>query len=90
MVSIDIMNTQINVRMPQELLAKAQEKAEAFGYGSVQEFIRETVREKVFEAEPGYETLSKEELVLVKKLIVALEETHDYRTEEELMHVLDS
>ncbi len=78
------MNSQINVRMPNELLNKAQEQATAYGYSSVQEFIRETIREKVF----GEVNLSKEELKLVKKLASALEKTNDYGTEEDLLNAL--
>ena len=58
--------------MSQELLSKAQEQATSFGYGSVQEFIRETIREKVF---PDAD-LSKKELILIKKLHFLLEKTN--------------
>lgn len=78
------MNSQVNVRMPDELLSKAQEQAKNYGFGSVQEFIRETIREKVFD-EPN---LSKQELLLVKKLALAIEKTNDYGSEVDLMKTL--
>ena len=57
------MNTQINVRMSDELLNTAQKYAEKNGFGNVQELMKESLREKLFPS------ITKEELVLVKKLI---------------------
>jgi len=78
------MNSQVNVRMSDELLDKAQDQASSLGFSSVQEFIRETVREKVF----GEATLSSKELLLVKKLVVAMDKANDYGTEEDLFKKL--
>ena len=64
MVSLGIMNTQINLRLPEALLSNAKTQAQKLGYGNVQEFIEETLREKLFD-EPK---ISKEELDLVKSL----------------------
>ena len=47
MVSLGIMNTQVNVRFPAQLLQQAQRHATAEGFGTVQDFIRESVRERV-------------------------------------------
>jgi len=85
MVSIDIMNTQINVRLPSKLLSSAKSYAEEHGFGTVQEFMKETLREKLFD-EPE---ISKEELVLVKKLVEASEKKDLYGTEEELFKKLE-
>ncbi len=78
------MNSQVNVRMSDELLDKAQDQASSLGFSSVQEFIRETVREKVF----GEAMLSSKELFLVKKLVVAMDKANDYGTEEDLFKKL--
>lgn len=45
------MNTQISLKLPNKLFKTAKEYAEAHGYNNLQEFIRETVREKIFENE---------------------------------------
>jgi len=80
MVSFGIMNTQINLRMPQKLLSSVKSYSDEHGYGSVQDFIKETVREKLFD-EPE---ISKEELALVKKLAEVSEKKKLYGTEKEL------
>ena len=86
MIFIDTMTTQINIRMSDKLLKSAQEHANEMGFGNVQDFIRETVREKLFE-EPK---VSSEELALVKKLIKVSKEKNLYGTEEELFKKLRS
>lgn len=83
-VSIDTMNTQINLRMPDKLLVEAKQYAETNGFGTVQEFIKEVVREKIFEAPK----INKKELELVKKLVVLSEKKNLYGTEKELMRKL--
>ena len=80
MVSIGIMNTQINLRMPQKLLSSVRSYSDEHGFGSVQDFITETVREKLFD-EPE---ITKEELELVKKLVEVSEKKKLYGTEKEL------
>jgi len=84
MVSIGIMNTQINLRMPQKLLTSVKSYSDEHGYGSVQDFIKETIREKLFD-EPE---ISKEELALVKKLVEVSEKKELYGTEKELFNKL--
>jgi Arc/MetJ-type ribon-helix-helix transcriptional regulator len=51
LVSIDTMNTQINVRLPEELLSEATKYAEKKGFGNIQDLIKEALREKLFEPE---------------------------------------
>lgn len=80
LVSIGIMNAQINLRLPEKMLISAKSYAQEHGFGTVQEFIKETVRERLFE-EPS---ISKEELELLKKLIEANEKNNLYGTEEQL------
>ena len=78
------MNTQINLRMPQKLLTSVKSYSDEHGYGSVQDFIKETIREKLFD-EPE---ISKEELALVKKLVEVSEKKELYGTEKELFNKL--
>ena len=78
------MNTQINLRLSEEFINSARKQAKAQGFATIQEFIKEVLREKLF-----YENeISKEELVLVKKLIQANEEKSLYGTEKELFEKL--
>ena len=84
MVSIGIMNTQINLRMPEKLLNSAKSYSDEHGYGSLQDFIKETIREKLFD-EPE---ITKEELALVKKLAEVSEKKNLYGTEKELFDKL--
>lgn len=78
------MNTQINVRLPEKILSSASSYAEEHGFGTVQDFIKETIREKLFD-EPE---ISKEELALVRKLVEVSEKKNLYGTEEELFKKL--
>ena len=78
------MNTQINLRLPEKLLATANSYAEKNGFGSIQEFIKDALREKLFD-EPK---ISKAELALVKRLVEANEKKNLYGTEEELFKKL--
>jgi Arc/MetJ-type ribon-helix-helix transcriptional regulator len=84
MVSNGIMNTQINVRLPEKMLVSAQTYVEKHGFNTVQDFIKELMREKLFE-EP---TISKEELNLIKNLIEVNEKKNLYGTEAELFNKL--
>lgn len=84
MVSFGIMNTQINIRVPDELLEQSREYAKKHGFGNVQELIKESLREKLFE-EPA---MTKEELVLVKKLVDVTEKNNLFGTEQELFKKL--
>ena len=84
MVSIGIMNTQINIRMPQKLLSSVKSYSNEHGFGSVQEFVKETIREKLFD-EPE---ITKEELELVKKLATVSEKKKLYGTEKEMFEKL--
>ena len=78
------MNTQINVRLPEKMLVSAQMYAKKHGFGTIQELIKEAMREKLFEEQ----TISKEELSLVKKLVEVSDNRNLYGTEEELFQKL--
>ena len=84
MVSSGIMNSQINLRLPEMLLKSAKSYAEKHGYGNVQDFIKETLRERLFENED----ISKKELKLVKKLAEVSIKKGLTGTEEELFKKL--
>lgn len=78
------MNTQINLRVPDELLEQSREYAKKYGFGNVQELIKESLREKLFE-KPA---MTKEELVLVKKLVDVTKKNNLFGTEQELFKKL--
>ncbi len=79
-VSIDTMNTQVNVRLSDDLLEQSEEYAKKHGFGNVQELIKETLREKVVEKP----LITKKELLLVKKLAELTKERNLFGTEDEL------
>ena len=83
-VSIGIMNEQINLRLPQKLLFAARKQSEKKGYGSIQEFIKEAIRDKVF----GNEELSPEEHSLIKKIIEKNNKNNSWVSEEKLFSAL--
>jgi hypothetical protein len=74
------MNTQINLRMPEKLLHSAQSYSDEHGFGTIQDFIKETIREKLFDESE----ITKAELELVKKLVEVSEKKKLYGTEKEL------
>ena len=76
--------TQINVRMDDNFLNRAKTYAQEHGFGNVQELMKETLREKLF----GETLITKEELLLVKKLARVTEEKNLWGTEEELFEKL--
>ena len=78
------MNTQINVRLPGKVLISAKSYAEEHGFNSIQEFIKEAIREKLFEKPE----ISKEELALVGKLVEVSEKKNLYGSEEQLFKKL--
>ena len=60
------------------MLELARTKADEKGFSNVQDFIKETLRENL------YDDISKKELVLVKNLLAASEEQNLWGTEKEL------
>lgn len=78
MVFIDTMNKQLNLRLPETLLKKATAHAKNKGYATVQEFIKEILRERL------YEEITPKEAVLLKKLTKLSEEKNLFGTQEEL------
>lgn len=78
------MNAQINLRLPEALLLKTKKYAQKQGFGNVQEFIKETIREKVF----GEPEITPEGFELIKKLIEVSNKKNLWKTEEELFTML--
>ena len=85
LVSNGIMNAQINLRLPEKLLGSARKYADKHGYATLQEFIKETLREKLFDKAQ----ISKKELALVSKFLKVCEDKGLYGTEKELFNELD-
>jgi len=83
LIGIMTTTTQINVRLPDQILNTASHYAKNHGFGNIQELIKESLREKLFPVE-----LTKEELMLVKKLAQATEEKNLWGTEKELFSKL--
>ena len=79
------MNTQINIRMSDQLLENAMKYAKKYGYGNIQELMKESLREKLFDES----LISKRELLLVKKLIKATNEKGLWKSEDELFKALE-
>lgn len=77
------MNEQINVRLPTTLLVNARKHAASHGYGTVQELIKESLREKLFGEE-----LTAQEAALIRKIITVSKKRNLFGTEEELFKKL--
>lgn len=76
------MNEQINLRMPSILAKAARKKAKSQGYGSIQEYIEEAVREKTFEVE--IEPVTKKQARLIQQLIDLNNKRNSWVSEKEL------
>jgi len=70
MVSIGIMNTQINLRLPNKMLISAKKKAKNKGFTTIQEYIKEIIRTDLFD------TITKKEEILIKKIIKITEKNN--------------
>ncbi|MFH1276419.1 MAG: hypothetical protein ABIH82_04880 [Candidatus Woesearchaeota archaeon] len=75
--------TQFNVRLPNQIVTSATQYAKKHGFGNIQELIKESLREKLFPPE-----LTKEELILIRKLAKVTKEKNLWGTEEELFTML--
>jgi len=84
LVSIDTMNSQINLRLSEKLLNTSKKYAFKHGFTNVQEFIRDTIREKLF----SDNSLSSQELQLIKQLLVVSESKNLYGSEKDLFKKL--
>jgi hypothetical protein len=73
------MSIQINLRISDKMYAAVKRYAQSNGFSNIQDFIRESVRERVYGS-----TLTKEELGLARKLSQAVDERKLFRTGEQL------
>ncbi len=78
------MNTQINIRLSKNILLASKKYAKKQGFSTIQEFIKETIREKLFGKE-----LTDEEYFLIKKLVQATKEKSELVSKEKLFKELD-
>lgn len=74
MVSIDTMNTQVNLRLPEKLIVAAKLYSEENGYTTIQDFIKQAIRDKVFDE------ISPRKLVALKKRVKEAEKNMEKRT----------
>jgi hypothetical protein len=79
------MNTQINLRLPEQLLTKAQLEARKKGFATLQEFIKEILRQFLFEDQG----VTKKELNLIKAIYKVSEDKNLYGTEKQLFDKLN-
>jgi len=87
MVSINIMSdtTQVNVRLDNVFLNKAKKYAQKNGFSSIQDLVKETLREKIYLDD----TLTPEEYAFVKKVIDVTNKKNLWGTEKELFTKLN-
>lgn len=77
---------QINLKLPTNLFEAAKQYSQAFGFRSIQEFITQLIRERVFGS--GFdESFTDEEIELIDK-IISKTIKGKLIPEEELMQVL--
>ncbi len=78
------MTIQLNLRMNEKLFTGAKTYAEELGYENIQDFIREMIREKVFEENK----LTSKELELTQRIEKISDKKNLYGTEEDIKDVL--
>ena len=80
------MNTQISLKLPEKMLTVARVYAKSYGYSNLQEFIRETLREKLFENEAfgGMHTYKAAESSLAKNWLTKEEDAAWAHLQEEM------
>ena len=78
------MTTQINLRLPNSMLARVRKRSESLGFENIQDFIRDIIREKIF----GEPELTPKEFELVKKILETSKKRNLFGTEEELFKKL--
>lgn len=70
------MSTQISIKLSDKMFDSAKNHANIYGYDSLQDFIRETIRQKLFENEElsGKETYLASEKSLAKNWLLKEED----------------
>lgn len=85
-VSIDTMNTQVNVRLSKKIIEDAKKYSKKKGFSNIQEFIKEAIREKLYDDT----SVTKDEINYIKRIIEKSEKNNLYKTEKELFDMLKS
>ncbi len=80
------MSTQISLKLPERMLTVARSYVKMHGYSNLQEFIRETLREKLFENETfgGMHTYKAAEPSLAKHWLTKEEDEAWAHLQEEM------
>ena len=81
-------STQLNIKLPDNLMNAAKNYAENFGFRNVQDLIYESLREKIFEKNIYDENFNSEEIDLIDKLISNTIRKNDFSSEEKLNKIL--
>jgi len=77
---------QINLKLPQNLIAAAESYAKNFGFRNIQELAATSIREKIFLQNQFDETFTDEEITLIDNLIET--SAKNTTSEEELNKIL--
>ncbi len=80
--------TQINLKLPKNLIKAALNYVRTYGYRNIQELATESIREKIFEKNKYDETLSEKEIELIDSLIDVSIKNKAIISEEELKKTL--
>jgi len=78
---------QINLKLPQNLIAAAESYAKNFGFRNIQELAATSIREKIFQQNQFDETFTDKEITLIDNLI-GTEIKSNLSSEEELNKIL--
>lgn len=78
------MNTQINVRLSDEMLEKAEEYQKEFGFSNIQEVIKNALRKEL------YEEYTLEDIKLIEEFEKYCDNNDLYVSEDELFEVLNN
>lgn len=79
------MNTQINLRLSEPLLIKANQEVKRQGFSNIQELIKESLRRTLYEDN----SITVEELGFLKKLHKISESKNLYGSERDLFEKLN-
>jgi len=79
---------QINLKLPQNLVAAAESYARNFGFRNIQELASASIREKIFQQNQFDETFTNEEITLIDNLIEKSIKHDNTSSEEDLNKIL--
>lgn len=79
---------QINLKLPDKLIAAAQRYVKSYGYRNIQELAAESLREKVFRHNSYDDTFSDNEIGLIDQMIEKSLSRKQLGKEEDLIKAL--